>query len=113
MAGFKLCGWLLVAWPLVPGAGMMKAEEGVSWRVGPWGWDGAGGSACRLEMRSQKRFAALRAGCTGGAVSPQSESFFKDNVQKVKNVHDLETSGKRWSVLIEEGGGHWEEVCES
>lgn len=97
---------------------------------GPWCWDdesrgrgllacgpaGVGwgeGSACRLEMRSRKCFAALRVGCTGGAVSPQSESFFKDNVQKVKNVHDLETSGKRWAVLIEEGGGHWEEVCES
>lgn len=97
---------------------------------GPWRWDdesrgrgllacgptaagSPGGSACRLEMRSRKCSAALRAGCTGGAVSPQPESFFKDSVQKIKNVHDSETSGERWAVLIKEGGGHWEEVCES
>ena len=70
--------------------------------VQPAGWKCAHGNALQLsELAAQE------------GPSPQSESFFKDNVQKVKNVHDLETSGKRWSVLIEEGGGHWEEVCES
>lgn len=80
---------------------------------GPAAAGSPGGSACRLEMCSRKRSAALRVGCTGGAVSPQPESFFEDSVQKIKNVHDSETSGERWAVLIKEGGGHWEEVCES